>query len=149
MDIIEWICGREVWLPWFMGWFGVDILLIWIMWRLLYVIMSDATEIWWRNSIGLDAPNSTIVWKFYITKWIGTNTIRRKKTWCKKNNVMTMKNEKWRISANSIFHLIWKLNCKFIAFPVYWRRTDNTMVKRKMTRTNNDLQNIHLKLKID
>jgi hypothetical protein len=30
---------------------------------------------------------------------------------------------------------------------VYRRRTDNTMAKRK--RTNNDLQNIHIKLKIE
>ena len=33
---------------------------------------------------------------------------------------------------------------------VYRRRTDNTMAKRKnYKRTNNDLQNIHIKLKID
>ena len=33
---------------------------------------------------------------------------------------------------------------------VYRRRTDNTMDKRKSTkRTNNDLQNIHIKLKIE
>jgi hypothetical protein len=29
------------------------------------------------------------------------------------------------------------------------RRTDNTMAKRKYKRTNNDLQNIHIKLRID
>jgi len=33
---------------------------------------------------------------------------------------------------------------------VYRRRTDNTMAKRKSTkRTNNVLQNIHIKLKIE
>ena len=33
---------------------------------------------------------------------------------------------------------------------VYQRRTDNTMAKRKKyKRTNNDLQNIHTKLKIE
>ena len=33
---------------------------------------------------------------------------------------------------------------------VYQRRTDNTMAKRKKyKRTNNDLQNIHIKLKIE
>jgi hypothetical protein len=33
---------------------------------------------------------------------------------------------------------------------VYRRRTDNTMAKRKKyKRTNNDLQNIHIKLKIE
>ena len=33
---------------------------------------------------------------------------------------------------------------------VYRRRTDNTMVKRKKyKRTSNDLQNIHMKLKIE
>ncbi len=33
---------------------------------------------------------------------------------------------------------------------VYQRRTDNTMAKRKKyKRTNNDQQNIHIKLKID
>ena len=29
------------------------------------------------------------------------------------------------------------------------RRTDNTMTKKKYKRTNNDLQNIHIKLKIE
>jgi hypothetical protein len=33
---------------------------------------------------------------------------------------------------------------------VYRRRTDNTMAKRKKyQRSNNDLQNIHIKLKIE
>ena len=33
---------------------------------------------------------------------------------------------------------------------VYRRKTDNTMAKRKKyKRTNNDLQNIHIKLKIE
>jgi len=32
---------------------------------------------------------------------------------------------------------------------VYRRRTDNTMVKKKYKRTKNNLQNIHIKLKIE
>ena len=36
---------------------------------------------------------------------------------------------------------------KQVTIIVYQRRTDNTMAKRK--RTNNDLQNIHIKLKIE
>ena len=32
---------------------------------------------------------------------------------------------------------------------VYRRRTDNTMAKRKYKRTNNDLQNLNIKLKIE
>ena len=34
-----------------------------------------------------------------------------------------------------------------IRIRIYRRRTDNTIAKRK--RTNNDLQNIHIKLKIE
>jgi len=30
-----------------------------------------------------------------------------------------------------------------------YRRTDNTMAKKKYKRTNNDLKNIHIKLKIE
>jgi len=49
--------------------------------------------------------------------------------------------------------LITKLYKKSVKIPkgqsesVYRRRTDNTMAKRK--RTNNDQQNIHIKLKIE
>jgi hypothetical protein len=32
---------------------------------------------------------------------------------------------------------------------VYRRRTDNTMAKKKYERTNNDQQNIHIKLKTE
>jgi len=32
---------------------------------------------------------------------------------------------------------------------VYRRRTDNTMTKSKSTKEQNDLQNIHIKLKIE
>ena len=49
-----------------------------------------------------------------------------------------------------------KVNKKNLKIPkeqsesVYRRRTDNTMAKRKSTKgTNNDLQNIHIKLKIE
>ena len=39
---------------------------------------------------------------------------------------------------------------KGLSESVYRRRTGNTMVKRKKyKRTNNDLQNIHIKLKIE
>ena len=54
---------------------------------------------------------------------------------------------------NTYFILIWKKSLKIPkgqSETVYRRRTDNTMAKRKKhKRTNNDRQNIHIKLKIE
>ena len=65
----------------------------------------------------------------------------------------------WSINISLIFHFTWERSLtkeKSLKIPkgqtksVYRRRTDNTMAKNKMyKRTNNDLQIMHIKLRIE
>jgi hypothetical protein len=71
-----------------------------------------------------------------------------------KEGIVTM--IKWAYQWSSVTQNSAMVNKKSLKIPkeqsesVYRRRTDNTMDKRKSTkRTNNDLQNIHIKLKIE